>query len=396
MSNFIKLLRDQKLLVLALIFAFGCLSFLMLYRLGSLTNGISSDELKTAAMPYGWHGLYHNPLYLPINVIRSIFFKLFPHYGQTIIRAPSVLFGCLAIVSFAYLIWIWHGMRTAILATILFATSAWTLHVSRLGTNDIMYLFSVPTLLLLNTLLHRHFNNAYIFIGTLCVWGLLLYIPGLIWLLIFNIFWERKELVKGWLLYSKVWQRIVIIVTPLIWLPLLANYFRSTQKIEYWLGHMQSFGNLSAVLKSLIAVPIHLFVRGPEYPQLWLGRAPVLDIFALAMTLLGIFFYVTHFRANRSKMIGFYALIAWLLTVFGSSTMFSLLVPLAYVCAAAGIAFLIRDWLRVFPTNPLARGLGVGLIVIAVAFSSFYNVRSYYIAWTYNPTTQALFRDHLH
>lgn len=396
MSNFIKFLRDRKWLILGLIIALVALCFLLLFRLGSLTKGVSADEVKTATTIYGWHGIYRNPLYLPINIIRSVFYKIDPQHGQTILRIPNVIFGCLSVISFACLLCVWHGTRTAFFGTILFATGAWTLHVSRMATYDVLYLLSVPTLLLFNTLMHRYYDNIVVYFGTLCIWGMFLYVPGLIWLIILNIFWEREALSKGWQAYSALWQRIAIIVVSIIWIPLIANYLRNLKKIEIWVGHLQNTGSITHSLKLFLAVPFHLFIRGPEYPQIWLGKAPVFDVFVLTMCLLGFFFYISHYQANRSRMLGSYALTAWFLAVFGGPIMFSLMVSLGYVCAAAGIAFLMREWLHVFPTNPLARSLGIGLILLLVTLSSFYNIRSYFIAWPYNPSTQTAFMNYLH
>src|SRR4051812_4116202 len=109
----------------------GLLS-LLLYRLGNLTAGLSAAEYRAANLPLGWHGIYHDPAYLPLKVVRSVLFFFFPDHGPALSRLPNVLFGFLSIVSFIWLIRIWHGKRLALITGLLFASSAWTLHVSRL------------------------------------------------------------------------------------------------------------------------------------------------------------------------------------------------------------------------------------------------------------------------
>lgn len=124
MNRFVGLLRGYRWPLCLLGVGLIVLASLLLYRLGSLVGGISIQEQRTATAIYGWHGLYHNPLYLPLNVLRSIVFKLMGHHGQTLTRIPNALFGALTVICFGALLWFWYGTRTAIFGTILFGTSA--------------------------------------------------------------------------------------------------------------------------------------------------------------------------------------------------------------------------------------------------------------------------------
>jgi hypothetical protein len=91
--------------------------------------------------------------------------------------------------------------------------------------------------------------------------------------------------------------------------------------------------------------------------------------------------------------LGLFALAGLLLVGLGGPVGLSLLVPLLYVWAAAGIAYLTREWLQVFPNNPLARSLGLGLIVLAVGLGCIYNLRAYFVAWPHNQTTRVTFQS---
>jgi hypothetical protein len=61
---------------------------------------------------------------------------------------------------------------------------------------------------------------------------------------------------------------------------------------------------------------------------------------------------------------------------------------------ATGLAYLLRDWLKTFPNNPVARGVGIGLVVAAVGLSCIYNYRAYFIAWPHNTVTRTVFIYH--
>lgn len=387
-------LRGRGLVVGWLLLAAAGLAGLLLYKLGSLTGGLSSGEVAAATAPVGWHGIYHNPFYLPLNFVRSVVFVLFKEHGQTLTRLPDVFFGGLAVISFVWLIRLWHGTRTAVLTSVLFATGAWTLHVSRLASFDVLYLMAMPVLLLTYALMHKYNNRALVWYGCLLTWGLLLYIPGLVWLVLIVIFLQRGALAKAWRHFGRWWQRLLYLLAGLVWLPLLVVDLLRPGNLLPWLGWPAHLGTPLHMVKQFAAVPVHLFIRGPEYPQLWLARAPILDIFALAACVIGIYFYVTHWRAARTRLLGLLALTGFILVGLGGPVGFSLLVPLLYVVAATGIAYLLHEWLHTFPNNPLARGLGLGLIILTISLSTVYNLRAYFVAWPHNAATRTTFQHH--
>ncbi len=364
----------------------------MLYRLGSLVGGLSIGEHATSVLPAGWHDIYNNAMYLPLKAVQSTDFYLFPHHGLTLTRLPNTLFGTLAIINFTWLIWLWHGRRTALIAGLLFATSAWVLHTSRLASFDVLYLWALPTLLLMNVALQRRPDKTLVVYGNVLLWGLLLYIPGMVWLVIINIYIQRKAVAKGWQHFGRWWQRLLYLLAGAVCLPLLINNLRQPELLRLWLGLPAHLAAPLQLLKNFAAVFIHLFIRGPQYPDIWLGRAPILDVFTLAICLIGLYFYAQHWQASRSRLLGGLFLVGAILVALGGPVGLSLLVPLLYIVAATGIAYLLKEWLQVFPLNPLARGIGLGLVAVAVVLACTYNLRAYFIAWPHNETTKTVFR----
>jgi hypothetical protein len=274
----------------------------------------------------------------------------------------------------------------------LFATGAWTLHVSRLASFDVLYLCALPTLLLMNVALQRRPNKAYAVYGNILLWGLLLYIPGMVWLLIINAYFQRKAILNGWRHFKRWWQHLLYLLAGAIWLPLLVQNLRQSGALRLWLGLPADLAPPLTLLKHFVAVFVHLFIRGPQYPTLWLGKAPILDIFTLSMCLIGLYFYIKHWRASRSRLLGSFLLVGAILVALGGPVSLSLLVPLLYIVTATGITYLIQEWLQVFPVNPLARGLGIGLVALALVLACTYNLRAYFIAWPHNEVTRTVFR----
>jgi len=368
---------------------------MMIYKLGSLVGGVSAAEQAAATAPVGWHSIYHQPLDLPLKLVRLAVFSLFNDHDQTLTRLPNVLFGALAIISFGWVVKLWHGARTALFATALFATSAWVLHASRLATFDVMYLWTIPALLLAQAKMQRANNRAWVFYGSMLLWGLLIYIPGVVWLVLVSVWWQRAAIANGWRQFNRWWQRLAYLLAGLVWLPLLGYSLQNLTLLRTWLGLPLHFASALPLLKNFGGVFVHLFIRGPQYPQLWLERAPILDIFTAAMFLIGLYFYVQHWKASRSRVLGTFFVLGAVLVALGGSVGLSLLVPLLYLVAATGIAYLVREWLQTFPLNPLARSVGITIIVAAVALSCLYNLRAYFVAWPHNSVTTTVFRYHL-
>lgn len=386
--------REHSRLIIGFIIVLAGFGWLLLHKLGSLVGGMSVNEMNFATAPIGWHGIYHNPLFLPLKLLASVVFALMPDHGQTLTRLPSALFGGLAMTMFAWLIWLWHGPRTALFATLLFATSAWTLHIGRIASYDVIYLWALPAIMVIQVLLHRQGQRAIVWYGSILIWGLLLYVPGMVWLVGLQLYHQRRLLLKAW---SEVvsWRRralsilgIFIGLAPLIW-----HLLRPGQ-LGVWIGLPAHWPSLLHQIKLFIAVPVHLFIRGPQNPELWLARAPILDIFTLLVTGLGAYFYIKNWRAPRSQAIGLQFILGSLLVGLGGAVSLSLLVPVLYMAAAAGVAYLLHEWLKVFPLNPVARGLGIGLIAACVGLSCVYNLRSYFVAWPHRIETHAAFSYH--
>jgi hypothetical protein len=366
---------------------------LMLYRLGSLTGGISAGEHAIGHTILGWHGLYLDPFYLPLKVARSIVFASVSHHGQTLIRLPDVIVGLISVGAFTGLIKKWHGGRVAVLAGIIFATTTWVLQVSRIASYDVIYLAALPLLLLSQALIYKSTKpGRYGYIAIL-VWGSLLYIPGMVWFVAGAVFWERRNIVAAWKTHRLWWHKTLLGLASIWWLPLLLiHLLRTSTNTKTWLGLPHSLAGLTATLHAIAAVPYQLLVQGPSDATLWLSRLPLLDIGSLALLIVGSYFYVRHIRSTRTQILASYAVLGAVMIGLGGAVKLSLVVPLLFIALSAGIAVLLHDWFKTFPANPLARKFGIILITVLVLSISYYNLDRYFVAWPNNTATQAAFR----
>jgi hypothetical protein len=366
---------------------------LLLIRLNRLTHGISANESAFVGVP-SVHHLLHDPLNLPIQLLQVIFIKLFGiHRLAHLSRLPNIVLGALSIGCVTRLVYSWHGRRSAVLTGILFSCSAWTLHVSRFASNDVEYLLAVPALLLIQASIHRLKQSKLKLLLAALSLSLLLTVPGLIWCVLLSVYWVRADLVRGWRTLAVWWQRSLLVIFGLLWLPLIVIAFGTHQSVANWFGFPEQLTSSNQLFKHFVAVPLHLFGRGPQYPLLWLGKVPILDVFSLACCAVGIYFYARHFHASRSRILASFSLIGLVLIGLAGPVSLSLLVPILYIIAGTGITYLLSLWLKPFPVNPLARQLGIAVITLAVIISCLYNLRAYFIAWPNDPTTVTAFRS---
>ena len=229
--------------------------FLMFFRLGSIMPGISPTEYTLYFTRLGWHGIYHNPLNLPMKVLWSDDFKYFAPVSQTMLRVPSALIGVVTVIAFFALLKIWHVTRTAVLGTILFATSAWTLHVSRLAVLNVEYLAGMTFFLLSTAILQKGYERKYIYWIINFLWGLMLYIPGMVFILAYNSYRQRKEITNGYKMQNTITSKIAYFVATIFWLPLLVKYLLSgSRNILYWFGFPAIYSSASHILKEFFAV----------------------------------------------------------------------------------------------------------------------------------------------
>jgi len=88
------------------------------------------------------------------------------------------------------------------------------------------------------------------------------------------------------------------------------------------------------------------------------------------------------------------AAIAIALITLGSMTV-NVLLPFIYMIIAAGVTYLLGQWMEVFPRNVFARSTGIVLLGFVIALCCVYNFRRYFVAWPTSPTTRTIFSREL-
>jgi hypothetical protein len=360
---------------------------LLWYRLGTLV-GYSADELATMHASTSFRHILDNPINAPYLILGRAFLYI-ADQSLLLMRFVTGLFALGILSTFYWLVRHWHGERSAVFGTIMFGSSAWFLHTTRLGTPEVL-LFLTLALAACAVWLKRT-DNRFALVAGFALAVSLLYVPGAIWLLLVGVVWQAKTIIKLFkehlplMLASSL--GALTLLAPLGW-----AIYNNSRIAKLALGlPATGWPQPLDALQRLAAIPYNLALRGPLDPEHWLGRLPVLDAFSAVMLLFGIYLYVQHHKLVRSRLMAAALIISSLLIALGGAVNLTMLMPFLYILIAAGIGFMLDRWYAVFPRNVIAQGVGVLLIALAITASCWYGVRHYFIAWPSAPATKNVF-----
>jgi hypothetical protein len=365
----------------------------LLIHLRSLAPNLSPTEKITLTSSSSIQLILHNSLNAPYRLLEWLATKAPSGHLILYSRLPSVFLAVCSLILFIYILRHWYGPRSTFFGFCILLSSAWFLHISRFTGTDIEYFTAVLGLLAIQVGLDSHKDNQLMIYIWLVVNLILLFIPGMIWLFILSIFWQRNIILNRWHFLQATWQRLICLLLASIGLAALAiNFIRTPHLIQQWIGLPVHFAPWLTILEQFGKSMSALVYQAPYHPELWLGRLPILDAFLSLMLAVGIAFYIQHWQSERPRMILSYFLIGCLLVAIGGSVSLSIILPLVYLVIVAGISYTHYFWLRVFPRNPIARGIGIVIVTLVIGLSCFYNLQQYFVAWPNNPETTQIYQ----
>lgn len=358
--------------------------FVLWFRLGSLVPGLSSMELNQLTSSENLSQLLSSPIGLPFTLLQFITRNILSN--SLGFRSASAVIGLVIVGSFYYVLTNWYSRRIAILGSVLLLTSAWFLHTSRTGTDSSMYMLifcSIACIIWANNSKH----NILPVVISVFLMLLLLYIPGMIWLIVPVVLWQSGNIVRLLRKWNMLLISSVSILAILALAPLAHALIKNPDLIKPYLGLSYAFPSPAQFLGNIIDIPVMLFARGPNNPAIWLARLPLLNLFVSAMFVLGVYAYYKNRQLDRTSYILFIIIVGIILISMGDVINISLILPFVYLISAGGLAMLLQQWYKVFPRNPFARSAGLLILTIAILISAFQGARQYFIAWPHSPKT---------
>jgi len=373
--------------------AIAGMSALLLPRIGSIPASNTVFEQPGFLKVLASDQIVENILFAPHKVLQFALVH-FHHDSILSMRLVSVLFAMLAISTFFLLMCNWTSRRVALLGTLLFASSSWMLHKARWAEPDVMYLYAIPFLLLAGLYLKQRKFDVLLPLTTLLA-ALCLYLPGL-WIFVFmGTIYVLPELRQAWKRQYLKWRILWLASFVLPVLPLIYSLTTHPSQLRDWLGLPEaSLLSASYVLERFSEIPRQLLLTGPEESIQWLHGTPVLDIASLALVILGAY-YCFRERHNpmRNRLLIGIVTICIVFISLGGSVSLSILMPVIYIFATLGLGLLLQQWFHVFPRNPVARSVGLGLACLLVLAAITYQTTRYYIAWPKAETTKQIFNQ---
>lgn len=382
------------------VLAGGVLAAILVFQLGSLVGGLSSQEAATRDMISGnalaIESIFRGAILLPYQLGLFIL-QLLPFHGAGSLRFISVIFGLIGLAAFYYLTHKWYGPKTAVLATALLSTSDWFLHTARYGSPEAVYLCGVVLCAIWASLQSPRLNrtNMLLFAFTLTI---ALYTPGVAAVLFGALVWQRQRII-AFMKRSPQSIRIgAAIVAVIGTLPLLlsiivpADGYTRISFVRMLLGIPSSIPNPVEYLQSVRAVLQNIFIYSDGNPVWFVGNLPFLDIITTTLFVAGAAGLYRYRKLDRTKVIAGAVAYGVLISALGVVPV-SILLPFIYLVAAAGIQLLLREWFSVFPRNPVARSVGFGLLSLCIAVSMTYSLARCFIAWPKTDSTAQAFRQ---
>lgn len=366
---------------------------LLWFGLGDALPGLSKNEVSQAASSSTLQKLIDNPIGLPHKTLQFATQKIQPSSSLGI-RSASALIGLFTIGCFYYVLRNWYYKRIAVFGTLVFATSAWFLHTARLGTDSSMYLLLFGSVACI-TWVQKSRGSMFALVASAGIVALLLYIPGMIWFVVPAVLWQVGRLTdilegRSAVLLTFLSLLVLAALAPIGW-----ALYQQPELVRAYFGLPHVFPEPLQVVKNIADIPVQLFVRGPNDPEVWLGRLPLLNVFSIVMFIAGSYAFVKKRKLDRTWFTAFVLLVSGLLVGLGGPVNLAIILPFMYLVVAAGIALMLQQWLTVFPRNPFARSVGAITMTIVVLLAAYSGFSQYFIAWQNTPETKAVFIEQI-
>lgn len=350
----------------------------LFWQLGSLLPGFSAAEVAAHHRALSLSAMLNDPVNVPYTALSRLVLELDTH-SLYLGRVTTALCGLVVVFLFYWLIQHWHGHRVAFWGTVLFACSTAFLLTARTGTAEVL-LFGLFALVAYGVWLKDHMHVKWSLPLGILLASLLLYVPGMIWFLLAGIIWQWQTIAQK-LLRTPVWMTIAALLPALALLfPLGWSIAHHPHLAETFIGLPGRFPTPGDILHNLLTLPGDLFfVPSSSFAGTSIAGLLTLDVLAVVLFIFGIYLYGKHFKLSRSLFLLGIAVIGVILVALGGISSMVLL-PFVYVVIGGGLAYLIGQWLSVFPRNIFARSTGIALLSILIAFSCIYNLRRYFVA----------------
>lgn len=320
--------------------------------------------------------------YLPMKASLLVLSKLHINF-QIDLRLLSVAIMFFSLFCFYKLVCSWISRRMAALSVLLYGSSSWALFQTRGDNLSVMMLGLVPILLYTGNLLINSKSNLGKFVLSVILIQFI-FVPGAVWFFILGIitclvfFRERMDLGSFW--FPIVVMAVVLAGDIAAIIHLSLNSY--TQFIKLAGIDSGSIPSLNGIWSNIYHLPGQIFVSGTNNSSLWLPSTPIIDWVSVILMLSGlIYLAISKIHPARKTIIFTFLALAVCLIFINGTSYISILLPILYLAIAAGVTYLLDQWMEIFPSNPLARSVGLTIVCLVVLLVCGYHIERYFIGW---------------
>lgn len=219
----------------------------------------------------------------------------------------------------------------------------------------------------------------------------LMYTPSMAWFILLAFVVMAS---KGYLLISKTAVKHRILAATLFLLliaPLILAVVRDPRTGWAILALPEQMPTSVLALDRAEDLFRSLFWKGTGPAEIMLVGTPILNVIEISLIIIGLIIQIRSARLRNNLFVLGGALLLFALIVLGNIIQYQMLVPFLYLSMASGLFYLVRQWLKVFPSNPVANFFGTSLVLLMVATSCLYHGRQYFIGWQHSAATHKVF-----
>ena len=334
------------------------------------------------------------------------YFLFYPYYllvylgrfiiddGIFVTRLISVLATMGACGCLLFLIRHKFGILMSLIGVTIFALNSWILQLARSGTPEATTIFFGLALLAIIILIRKNIQNTSLKVLALIIASLNWFIPLIPWFLIGFSTYMLYNYTDFRRLFSLRFRISIFILLILFISCIILGFDANPDQILALWGIPESLPSITQIIDNIWITIQSIFWQAPDNPENWLANLPFLDIFTASFILFGL--YASRHKISKDSLKIFIFFASVLLLIAGlndniATLGMELFLVLIILIVIAGLNEFLTYWKKVFPINPLAKFIGIIIIVGLLNLSVFYQLRRYFSAWANNPQTQQIY-----
>lgn len=378
---------------LGAVFVLALVIGLMGWKLNTLTPGLSEPEVMTYQSANRLSAIVDNSVNAPYKF--AVFLSTRMLDSTLGLRVVGAIVGIVTILMFYWLAQRILNSFNASLTTAMFATSTLFLQTTRHAETNVMLLM-LFILVAVGAFIRFGKKPEIGWITASVAIGLSLYVPALIYFVLAGAAWQFRHVRHSFENLESKYIIICAAIFSVLATPLVVSLIREPSLYDQFLGIPEVWPSWVEAGKRAGRSFLSLFVYSQQDPVHWLGRQPIIGVFGTALFIYGISKLVKGFRLDRFlAILGIILLTFVWIAISGNQQAIIMVLPFIYLIIGFGLENLLGKWFGVFPRNPIARSVGMSLMLVAAALAVNFQLQRYFRAWPNAPATKEAYSHHL-